>query len=117
MYSLLGSRQWKLGVSYFQTNQTIKSKKVSLFPTAQVCEQTRAAIRQATAEPEESVAKEATVNETDEDAVNETQEEKTEEAFNEKIGSSCWCCDLGPGAKEIKRNKISDVTLVWDDGK
>ena len=43
---------------------------------------TCAAMRQTTAEPEESVAKEATVNETDEDAVTETQEEKTEEAFN-----------------------------------
>ena len=47
-------------------------------------------MRQATAEPEESVAKEATVNETDEDAVNETQEEKTEEDLNEQIGKQAW---------------------------
>ena len=36
-------------------------------------------MRQATAEPEESVAREATVNETDEDAVNEIDEDAVNE--------------------------------------
>ena len=56
-------------------------------------------MRQATAELEESVAKEATVNETDEDTVNETQEEKT--------GTATWV--LVP--RKLKETRLEMLLL------